>query len=515
MALQKIHAPPTLLLSVALGTIAGGCGEHHVGTPPFDVSPGNVEMAWLRGVGTGPAQTRVVCGRGLDDPISRALCRTPLPELGGLRDLYRVLDLSVGNNARAAVTTHSLGLSARSVSALNPRVIVFRNYSPVLEEDQIAAVAFSRGESFVELVGYDPTANDFHLYLLAFQPACRTSDDSHAGRLPACTPRDLLTERIETGWTGWTLYEERDLEDTPLDCSSCHRPDGAAAPGRLLMRQASGPWMHWGDFHGVASSLTCPDETGRATQVSGEIPADGADLLLEVDGPEGRHAGIPVSELIAAPSGYDLSSFLFYVAGQADGAGDVPCEPPECPFSEPLPFPSQEVLCDELREGRADVAGGAWDRYRAEVLGRGFPVPHFAPDILSPTTRAAVTSDFARFVDESAPASGNAFSALSGLIDPEVARAIGFVPDPADSAVTLLGKMCARCHDDATDLRLARSRFNAVSLESLDQATANEIRRRISLPETSPERMPPLRAGELPAWAIDRISEFLTATLDQ
>jgi hypothetical protein len=494
------------LLAVALfaGVAPGGCGDDRGRPVGFAVSPGDVERVWLDRVGTGPPQTAAVCGRGAADPVARALCESPAPALGGLADLYRALGLGPGGDRiLTAVTTHSLGLSARTVSALNPRTIVFRHYSP-LDENNIVAVAFSRGEPFVEMVGYDPTANDFNFYLLAFEPACKGA---------GCTPADLLTERIETGWNGWTLYAERDLEDTPLDCTSCHRPDGPAAPRRLLMRQVDGPWMHWGDFRGVSSPTACIDETGATTLVEGEIAADGADLLRQVDGPLGRHGGVPVADLIAAQSGYDLSSFLFYAAGLADGIGDVPCLPPDCPFSEPHPFPSQEVLCDRLRQGRADGQGGAWDRYRGQLLARGLPAPYFDPDILDPSLRATVAGDFGAFVTTPPPGGegGDAFTKTSGLIGPDVARAIGFLPDDGDSAGVILQKMCVRCHGAATDGRLARSRFNAAALDRLDAATAETILERISLPRTSPARMPPLRAGELPGWAIDRVTQLLRA----
>ena len=491
-----------------IGAAAGGCGPggSQRGGSGFAVSPGDVERVWLARVGTGAAQTAAVCGRGAADPVARALCQSPAPALSGLADLYRVLGLSPGAESQPAVATHSLGLSARTVSALNPRTVVFRRYSP-LTESQISAVAFSRGEPFVEMVAFDTATGDFNFYLLAFRPACGDG----------CAPRDLLTERIETGWIDWTLYADRDLEDTPLDCTSCHRPDGAGAPRRLLMRQIDGPWMHWGDFRGLSPPTVCTDATGATTIVDGEIAADGADLLRQLDGPLGRHGGIPVADLVAAKSGYDLSSFIFYATGLADGIGDVPCLAPDCPFSDPYPFSSQEVLCDRLLHGRADGDGGAWDRYRDQVLPRGVPVPYFDPDILDASLRATVAGDFDAFIAASpaGSAGSDAFTMMSGLIGADVARAIGFVPDESDSAAAILTKMCVRCHGEGTDARLARSRFNAAALDRLDADGARAILERISLPRASPDRMPPLRAGELPEWAIERIAQFLSPSSGQ
>jgi hypothetical protein len=484
------------LLAVPLiGLLGGGCGDNRPPEVTSVFSPGDVERTWLQRVGTGSGQTAIACGRGAADPIARALCPPAAPTLGGLTDLYRALALGPDNGGLAAVATHSLGLSARTVTALNARIVVFPRYSPI-DPNAIAAAAFSRGEPFVELVGYDPVTGDFNFYLVAFEPACGAG----------CTHADLLTERLESGWTGWTLYAERDLEDTPLDCTSCHRLDGAK--GRLLMRQIDGPWMHWGDFRGVLSATdVCTDPAG----VDGSIVADGAEVLRQVDGPEGRHGGVAVANLVVATSGYDLSSFLRYATGWADGTGDIPCIAPECPFSEPNPFPSAGILCDRLRDGDAGRAGGAWDRYRAAVRPGGFPVPHFDPDIVDGALRTMVAADFAAFVAAPPPAGqgGDAFTKLSGLVAPGPARAIGFIPDDTESADVMLQSMCARCHNERTDSRLARSRFNARALDRVDAAGAAEIVRRISLPRTSADRMPPLRAGELSDGAVAQIAGFL------
>ena len=478
----------------AFALSATGCADGGSRRSDFRATPGDLEQAWLAPIGTGPEQTRRVCERGASDPVARELCRTPAPNLDGIGELYAVLGVTPGVDGDIAVTTHSLGLSARTVSDLNPRTIVFRHYSP-LDVDQIAAVAFSRGSPYVELVGYDPLTHQFNFYLLAVRPACERDGTS-------CEARDLLTARLESGWLDWTLYGAPDLEDTPLDCSSCHQPDGAGTPARLLMRQLAGPWMHWGDFRDLSLPRSCSSGDGA----SNDIVADGADILLHLDGPDGRYGGVPVAELVAAPSGYDLSSFLFYAAGHADGPGDVPCESPYCPFSEPQPYPSQDVLCEQLAHGRADTPGGVWDRYRNELLARGSPVPYFEHHIVAEPTRSSVAADFAGFLRN---AGDDAFTQLAGLVSETTAQAIGFIPDAGDSAETILLRMCVRCHDDHVVPDLRRGRFRARAVTELDAATARSAIERITLPRTSPGRMPPLLAGELPDWAIDRVVEFL------
>jgi len=477
------------LLAVIPAMIAG-CGDDRPTDVTFGVSPGDVEAKWLARVGTGPRQTAAACARGAADPVARALCQSPPPAIGGLDDLYATLRLTAADGRVAAVAVQSLGLAARTVSALNPRTIVLPPYWSI-DDNGIVAVAFSRGEPFLEMVGYDPAANDFNFYLLAFES------------------QDLVSERMETGWAGWTLYADHDLEDTPLDCTSCHRPEGPGARRRLLMRQFDYPWLQWGDFRGLPPPVACTDAAGASTLVDVGIEADGADLLRAIDGELGTHGGIPVAELVIATSGFNLSSFISHASGIAQRSDDVGCVPPDCPFSEPHPFPTHEVLCDQLQHGRADDAGGAWATYRGRVSARGIPVPFFTHDLLDAGGRATAAADFDTFI-ASTQAGGDAFTLLSGLVGDNAARAIGFLPDENDSAPTLLAKMCGRCHGASTDQRLARARFDATALDRVDAATAAHVIDRISLPRTSPDRMPPLRSGELPDWAVARVSDLMT-----
>jgi hypothetical protein len=285
-------------LVVAGAAVWTGCTRGGKGYPLH--SP---EDVWLARIGVGPAQTSRVCAQGGTDRIATALCDKATPPIRGLGDLYRALRLDQQGERLVAVTTHSLGLSARTVSGLNPRVVVYQDISHKrrrVNYEEVVATTFARGEQLVELAALDPTTYEYNFYLLRFTQACNRT---------RCTPEDLLTEKIESGWTDWTLYGERDVEDTPLDCASCHMPFGAGTHKMLLMRQEFDPWMHWSDFRGGDERTLCRTADFDGTVGKIVAVAEGLDLLRAVEGAGGRYAGVPVAELHAAESGKIFATY--------------------------------------------------------------------------------------------------------------------------------------------------------------------------------------------------------------
>ena len=102
--------------------------------------PQSPEDVWLSRIGTGPAQTARVCGRGATDRVATVLCDKSTPPIRSLDDLYRALHLGRPGQRLVAATVNSLGLSARTVSSLNPRVLVFDDGSfEVVEPRGVAA----------------------------------------------------------------------------------------------------------------------------------------------------------------------------------------------------------------------------------------------------------------------------------------------------------------------------------------------------------------------------------------
>jgi hypothetical protein len=69
--------------------------------------------------------------------------------------------------------------------------------------------------------------------------------------------------------------------------------------------------------------------------------------------------------------------------------------------------------------------------------------------------------------------------------------------------------MCVRCHGGDVPPLLGRAAFDATKLERFTPASAREIKARLRLPRHSPDLMPPLRSGELPRWALDRVVTYI------
>jgi hypothetical protein len=460
-------------------------------SPGVRREPMQPEEVWLRQVGVGASQTRRVCESGADDRVITSLCREPAPKVDSLASLYEALGLVGANERLVAAATHSVGLSARFVSAANPRTFVFSNnvhYQPV-PHHKLAVVSFARGEQLVELVALDARTYDWNFYLLSFSQAC-----NRAG----CTPEQLLTEQVERDWTSFTLYSDRDLVDTPLDCLSCHLPYGAGTHKLLLMRQLPDPWLHWGDFRGVNETADCSQDGPKVPDPGRHVAGDGLDLLLALEGPEGRYGGVPVRELADSLSGRLMSDFYVdarLVINDSPYGGDYPQLEHE--------LKSAAVLC-ELLDAKVSPT---WQSYRDELSQLGLPVPAPAVDVLNPAKRKQILADRARFLSELAGAS--AFDVASGLLDQRVLSQVGIEPREQDGAPEILRQMCVRCHDENTPPDLQRAGFDASKLERFTPPVAREIKARLLLPPESPSLMPPLRSGELPGWAIERITTYI------
>ena len=118
------------------------------------------------GLSNGAEQLAEVCARPGDDLVRDLFCAQDRPSIGSLLDLELALGLdptALEGVTGAALTAHSSSLSRRSVSAINPRAILFRlGVAPANVE--FVALAYARGEQFCELATLDRKAQQYSLY---------------------------------------------------------------------------------------------------------------------------------------------------------------------------------------------------------------------------------------------------------------------------------------------------------------------------------------------------------------
>src|SRR5207237_3826920 len=82
-----------------------------------------------------------------------------------------------------------------------------------------------------------------------------------------------LTSAIERDWTSVTVYEDDDLENTPLDCKQCHQPDGPGTTAMLRMQERLPAHRHFFAAGGEGRSLAADFFAAHDQEAYGPIPA--------------------------------------------------------------------------------------------------------------------------------------------------------------------------------------------------------------------------------------------------
>src|SRR5262249_18443653 len=92
-----------------------------------------------------------------------------------------------------------------------------------------------------EVASFSPADMAVNFYLVLFDKACS----------PNCTPTDLLTGNLTTGWSNVRIYESTTaLNNTIADCRQCHIGAGhddpmTGDPLILRMQELDAPHTHW------------------------------------------------------------------------------------------------------------------------------------------------------------------------------------------------------------------------------------------------------------------------------
>lgn len=422
-----------------------------------------------------------VCAHAGDDLVRDLFCRDgqPIKPAGihALVDLERALGVSpesVGGATAVVFTSHSTALSTRSVSAINPRVLLLQ-----FERDghELLALGFTRGEQLIELIVRDRSDQKLRFYVIGYQQACNTSS---AG----CAPADLLTPETERSWSELTLYDEATLTNTILDCAPCHQPDGPGTPKLLRMQELESPWTHW-LFNGTVGGSALLDDY---------FAAHGDELL----------AGLPAQRIEYSNPG-SLTTLL----------RAAPDQPPQ-----PNIFNSRAIE-EEVQQSAAAQGGmqpvdnsivgesAAWRAaYEVSKRGDAIPVPYPNVKITDPEKLVRMTEAYAAYRrGELAPADLPDIREVFPD-DPLRLSMMGIMTEPGLSGEQVLIQACSQCHNPRLDQSLTRARFRA-DLSGMDREARERAIERIQLPPTDPLAMPPARLRVLSREAITAAIEAL------
>lgn len=448
---------------------------------------------------TGDEQRERLCGRGHEDRLSKIFCSDAASSITGLQNLQKALGIAfqkaglaetqnVTGNAREGNPAfvflgHTTSLTARMVSPVNPRVIVFKppahtarsaNLTPdkFVKDPEFVAMAFTRGEQIVELVNRDPTTGDLRFFVVRFEQACND-------RPEGCTSWELFGPAIETDWKRVTIYDDTDLENTPADCNVCHQPNGHGSKRVLLMQAIRTPWTHF----------------FRRNREGGQKQLH---LYQQAHPKDETYGGIPGREVA-----YSDPALL---QGLIENEGFM---------KQPITLHAEAIVQEIEDKGLEDnpVLSIAWQlefkkALRGQSPGVGYPVVDFTDaDRMARASKAYQAVFAGRAGKDKAPYLGD-------MHRPEVLFRVGLAPKPDSTGREILLNVCRRCHNPTRNPQLTRARFDVDKLMALPVKELARARDRLTLPIDSPKRMPPARFGHLSDEEIERVSAELTKIIE-
>jgi hypothetical protein len=412
----------------------------------------------LSGLPTGAAQWSAVCARHYGDAISAKFCAgTAPPSLTSLADLEALLGLTVLPNpsndpkinasVRFTLVGESTGLGLRSVNPVLPRAFLMTPAIGTSPNPSYQVLAFARGEPLVELVANDPRAQTLRFFLIRFHPACEAT---------ACGNADLQTAAIESGWTGYTLYDDQAIANTTLDCMNCHQPGGPSTKKILRMQELANPWAHW--FY--------PERPATLQIVQDFLAAHGGE----------SYAGIPSA--LVMPS----RPFALMTLAQNNGFG-----------TQPNAFDSLQINNELAASGASATWAGLYAR---AVAGQDIPPPYFT-NPFDPTKEQAAIAAHQQQLAGTLPAAQ--LPDLRDALADAALAGMSIHPQAGLDGKGILVHMCQMCHNSRLDPSLSRARFDVEQLAQLPRAEKDLAILRLQLPAGDRHLMPPARFHELSA----------------
>ncbi len=446
------------------GAVLGGDPDDPNAPPGIgNVLPQGPVESPLVGLPTGDAQLATICGRGHNNALTTALCGGSA--VTSLTDLQSALKLGFGDittngkngaggNPAFVLLGHSTSLVARSVSAINPRAVVFTTAAGKKSTPGFVAMGFTRGEQFVEIAAHDATTDLLSFYLVVFQQACNANPKG-------CTAGELVTPAIEKNWTGFTVYEDEDLKNTVVDCRQCHQPGGPSTQATLLMHELKDPWTHWfrNDNAGGVALLADYHAAHGASEDYGPVPAS------LVDKSDGRSL-----EDLVERNGFGAQNVFDSTVIEGEVKRSATNQPS---LNAP---PGTSATWQQLYDNAA--------------AGNSIPVPYHDVKVTDPQKLADMSLAYQNFL-----------AGKTQMTDlPDIRRVflldalpdLTFRPKAGLDGKGVIVQMCAQCHNDKLDASLSRARFDVTKLDTMSRAAKDLAIARMQMASTSRLRMPPV-----------------------
>ena len=333
-----------------------------------------------------------------------------------------------------ALTGNSTSLVAMSVSAINPRILVFPRVDADLKRpDTMTAVGFVRGEPFVELVSRDPASGDLNFYLLALRAEVQLRQRRlRSGQPPDGGDRARL-DRVQRLRSGRPRRRRRSTASPAISRS------GHGTKRILRMQELASPWMHWFPQRFVQRT-----DSDRALVAQFARRAPGRRAIRRH--PDRRRS--PTRSTRAA-----ARSSKRWCARKVSA-------------TQPNPFDAQ--IATEMKSG----ASPTWQaRFEAHLGGEAIAVPYPRIDVTDEAKRTAAVRSYQDVVRGHRAASRRSLD-LREVFSDDAAEKLSFVPQPGADGKAVLLQMCARCHDGRGNPQLSKNHFNVRKLE--DDAARGE-----------------------------------------
>lgn len=474
----------------------------------------------FRHLPSGEEQRLRLCERGGTDTIRELFCSEAPPTITSLKQLVDAVGLgfkvpfaeggrvAAGINPGIAITGHSSSLVARNVSQINPRAIYFTSPNGLTREPdgrlpRLAFLGFVRGEQFVEFISNSEDDRDtLSFFLIRFEQACNADH--------SCSVGDLLSPAIEKDWTGLTIYEDDDIENTVVDCKRCHQPDGPSSQKILRLQEFKVNWTHF--FRNKGPNNTAlqvnPGIDFDGTLVGGDEAVPGLEgglaLLNDFHKAHGYaedYAAIP-ADFIPESAPIFLEDIIKFKGDRDKQANEYNGLVIEQEIKSLNPFQPM----DNSVPGKSPTWEKLYDNY---LYGNVIAPPYHDVKVTDPVKLEAMSKSYRSFVDGEITA-----DELPDIRDAFLESQqwkMGFAAKPGLDGQGIITQLCSTCHNEKLNQNLSRARFDAdLTKMSMEQrATAAE---RLQLPDDHLLKMPPAGSSSLTAQQVDLLVQTLMST---